>query len=340
MKKIRRVFWVVASALLALNGTSVAAQAVDEGEPNSQISSARLLTVDANGTVTVTALFSTGDVDFYSFEGKKDDEPRIDINGGVQSGLDLFVTFLGPNEFGPQQALGGNDDCNPADWDPCLPQDGVVVPLKLAQDGLYYVAVTHSPAQVLDNGVVLGGISSIPAVPGSYTLTISGVTPPAQAPQDPPPSQEPPAPAPSEAKNVRIDIRPGERAEKATVYLARAKIPVAILSSEDFDAMQVDPSTLTFGRTGDEHSLEKCFSIGIHVNRDRRRDLVCLFSVKAAEFEPNDVEGILKGSTTGGTQIQGRALLKVIEIHKGKRHHSDRRHDRDDDRDDRGRRHR
>jgi hypothetical protein len=242
----------------------------------------------------------------------------------VQSGLDLFVTFLGPNEFGPQQALGGNDDCNPADWDPCLPQDGVVVPLKLAQDGLYYVAVTHSPAQVLDNGVVLGGSSSIPAVPGSYTLTISGVTPP----------------APSEAKNVRIDIRPGERAEKATVYLARAKIPVAILSSEDFDAMQVDPSTLTFGRTGDEHSLEKCVSIGIHVNRDRRRDLVCLFSVKAAEFEPNDVEGILKGSTTGGTQIQGRALLKVIEIHKGKRHHSDRRHDRDDDRDDRGRRHR
>jgi hypothetical protein len=48
--------------------------------------------------------------------------------------------------------------------------------------------------------------------------------------------------------------------------------------------------------------------------------LVCLFSIKAAEFEPNDVEGILKGSTTGGTQIQGRALLKVIEIHKGKRH--------------------
>lgn len=329
MRKIGVIRSLIAAAVIAAYGGMAAAQ-VAEAEDNSQISSAQALTVDASGTVTVSASFTTGDVDFYSFEGKKDDEPRIDINGGVQSGLDLFVTFLGPNEFGPQQALGGNDDCNPADWDPCLPQDGVVVPLKLAQDGLYYVAVTHSPAQVLDNGVVLGGISSIPTVPGSYTLTISGVTPPAQAPQDPPRS----------AKNVRIDIRPGERAEKATVHLARAKIPVAILSSEDFDAMQVDPSTLTFGRTGDEHSLEKCFSNGIHVNRDRRRDLVCLFSVKTAEFEPNDVEGILKGSTTGGTQIQGRALLKVIEIHKGKRHrgHShdyDRRGRRDRDDNDR-----
>jgi hypothetical protein len=318
MKKVGVIRSLVAAAVIAAY-CGVAAAQVAEVEDNSQISSTQALTVDANGTVTVSAAFTTGDVDFYSFQGKKDDEPRININGGVQSGLDLFVTFLGPNEFGSQQALGGNDDCNPDDWDPCLPQDGVVVPLKLAQDGLYYVAVTHSPAQVLDNGVVLGRIASLPPAPGSYTLTISGVTP-AQAPQDPPPSQEPPAPPSSDPKNVRIDIRPGERAEKATVHLARARIPVAILSSEDFDAMQVDPSTLTFGRTGDEHSLEKCFSQGIRVNRDRRRDLVCLFSIKAAEFEPNDVEGILKGSTTGGTQIQGRALLKVIEIHKGKRH--------------------
>jgi len=339
MKKMNFVRSVMVGALLAAYGAGAAAQAVDEVEPNSQISSAQALTVDASGTVTVNAFFASGDVDFYSFQGKKDDKVVIDVNGGMQSGLDLFVSFLGPNASGPQQALDGNDDCNyPADVDPCLPEPGSV-PLSLASDGVYYVAVTHIPTQVVDNGAVLGLISSIPAAGAGYTLTISGVTP-AEVPQDPPPSEDPPAPPSSEAKNVRIDIRPGERAEKATVHLSRARVPVAILSSADFDAMKIDTSTLTFGRSGDEQSLEKCYPKGMHVNRDRRRDLVCLFSIKSANFEPNDVAGLLKGSTTDGTQFQGRGLLKVIEIHKkrDRGHRNDRHNDRRDRHDDDDRR--
>jgi hypothetical protein len=337
MKRIRSIFWVVASALLATYGA--AAQAVNEVEPNSQISSAQPLTVDANGTVTVTALFSTGDIDFYSFEAKANDAITIDINGGMQTGLDLYVSLLGPNPFGPQQALDGNDDCNyPADIDPCI------VGRALPSDGVYYVAVTHIPAQVVDNGVVLGYLAGAPAVGGSYTLTISGVTPKVAEPPAPPASEPPPAPPAAEPPpapqvlNVQIDIRPGERAEKAVVHLARARIPVAILSSKDFDAMQIDTSKLSFGRSGDERSLDKCFAQGVDVNRDGRRDMVCLFSVEAADFEPNDVAGIVKGATTAGTQFQGRGLLKVIELHKGPRHHSDRRHDSDDDHDRGGRR--
>lgn len=328
MKKPGMIRSLIAAALIAAYGGMAVAQ-VAEDDKGSSISSAQRLTVDTNGTVTVTATFSTGDIDFYSFQGTKDDEVRIDINGGVQSGLDLFITFLGPNQFGLQQALGGNDDCNSADYDPCLPEDGVVVPLKLAQDGVFYVAVTHALAQVVDNGAVSGYDPSVPMAGGSYTLTISGVSP-AQA-QEPPPSEE------TAVKNVRIDIRPGERAEKATVHLARARVPVAILSSEDFDAMQIDTSTLTFGRSGNEKSLEKCYPKGVDVNRDRRRDMVCLFSVKASDFEPNDVAGVVKGSTATGTQFQGRGLLKVIELRKSghRRHGHDVRDDRRRDRDDR-----
>jgi hypothetical protein len=222
--------------------------------------------------------------------------------------------------------------------DPCLPEPGSV-PLILPSDGVYYVAVTHIPAQVVDNGAVLSYVSSIPVAGADYTLTISGVTP-AEVPQDPPPSEDPPAPQPPAVKDVRIDIRPGQRAERSTVHLARARVPVAILSSSDFDPMQIDTSSLTFGRSGDERSLESCFAKGVDVNRDGRRDLVCLFSVKAASFEPNDVAGLLKGSTTTGTQFQGRGLLKVVELYKSRRHrgHShdwrDGRRDRDDDDDD------
>lgn len=321
MKKVGGIFCVVASALLAVYGAGAAALTVDEVEPNSQISSTQPLTVDANGTVVVTAFFSTGDVDFYSFEGRKDNKVTIDINGGMQNGLDLYVSLLGPNQFGPQQALDGNDDCNyPVDVDPCI------IGRSLDSDGVYYVAVTHIAAQVVDNGVVNGYYAGDPVVGGSYTLTISGVSP-AVAPQEPPSSEEPSAPEP---KNVRIDVRPGEPAEKATVHLARARIPVAILSSEDFDAMQIDTSKLTFGRSGDEQSLEKCYPKGVDVNHDRRRDMVCLFSVKASNFEPNDVVGVVKGSTATGTKFQGRGLLKVIELKKsGHRGHG---HDARDDR--------
>lgn len=331
MKKKQMIRRVIAAACMA-GFTASAAGQVAEVEDNSQISSAQALTVDASGTVTVNAVFSGGDVDFYSFQGTKDDKVVIDVNGGMQNGLDLYVSFLGPNASGPQQALDGNDDCNyPADIDPCLPVPGSV-PISLASDGVYYVAVTHNPAMVVDNGAVLNLIPSIPVASGGYTLTISGVTPP-QAPPQPPSSEEP-----SAVKNVRIDIRPGERAEKATVHLSRARIPVAILSSEDFDAMQINVDSLRFGRSGDEQSLEKCFTRGVDVNRDGRRDMVCLFAIKPANFEPNDVVGIIKGSTTTETQFQGRGLLKVIELRKSRRHRghdhdwkNDRR-DREDDR--------
>lgn len=338
MKKSGVIRSLVATALIAAYGGMAAAQ-VAESDQGSSISSAQLLTVDANGTVTVTATFSTGDVDFYSFQGTKDDKVTIDINGGMQNGLDLYVSFLGPNLSGPQQALDGNDDCNyPADVDPCLPAPGSV-PISLLSDGVYYVAVTHASAQVVDNGAVLGYVSSIPMVGGSYTLTISGVSP-AEAPQEPPSSEEPPVPA---VKHVGIDIRPGERAEKATVHLSRARVPVAILSSADFDAMQIDTTKLTFGHSGDEQSLEKCYPKGVDVNRDGYRDMVCLFSVKASNFEPNDVVGLVKGSTTTGAQFQGRGLLKVIELRKSghRRHGHDVRDDRrrnSDDRDDHDRR--
>jgi hypothetical protein len=339
MNKVGLIRSLIAAAVMSAYGGVAAAQ-VAEVEDNSQISSAQMLTVDANGTVTASASFTTGDVDFYSFEGKAGDKVTIDIGDGMQNSLDLIVTLLGPNQFGPQQALTGNDDCNyPADIDPCIKS------YTLLNDGVYYVGVTHAMAQVLDNGVLNGYFAGLPIAAGGYTLAITGVTPIAQAPQDPPPSQEPPAQDPPAVQSVSIDIRPGERAETATVHLSRAKIPVAILSSESFDATQIDPSTLTFGRTGDEQSLVRCFSKGVDMNRDRRRDMLCLFSIKKAEFEPNDLAGFLRGSTTTGNRFEGQGLLKVVEIKKRKHHrrHShawhDDRHDRDDDRWDRRDRH-
>jgi hypothetical protein len=318
MKRLGVIRSLIASALIAAYGGMAAAQ-VAESEQNSPISSAQLLTVDTNGTVTVTALFSTGDVDFYSFEGTTGNKVTIKVEGGGPT-IDTIMTFLGPNEFGPQQALTSNDDCvSGVVIDPC------VASFELKSDGVYFVAVTHFPTLVADNGVLLDYSGSNPLTGGSYTLTVSGVSPKVVE-------------APPTVQQVRIDVRPGKRAETATVHLARAEIPVAILSSEDFDAMQVDTNTLRFGHSGNEQSLMKCFPKGMDVNRDGRRDMICLFSIQAADFEPNDLAGFVKGSTRTGTQFEGQGLLKVVDIKKGRRHrgyshdwHNGRR-DRGDDR--------
>src|SRR3970040_177062 len=101
MKKIRGIFWVVASALLALNGTSAAAQAVDEIEPNyaagtpDPMSAAQSLTFvetydPVTSTVTrvatVNALMGSGDADIFSFPAIENDVVTVDIDDGAKSG--------------------------------------------------------------------------------------------------------------------------------------------------------------------------------------------------------------------------------------------------------------
>jgi hypothetical protein len=91
-------------------------------------------------------------------------------------------------------------------------------------------------------------------------------------------------------------------------------IPVAIVSTPTFDAMtQVDRSSLTFGRTGSEPSLSVCSPIGLDVNRDRRPDLVCLFTTRLTGFTRGDLVGILRGRTVGGTAIEGRDAVMIID---------------------------
>jgi hypothetical protein len=111
---------------------------------------------------------------------------------------------------------------------------------------------------------------------------------------------------------VDIDIKPGSD-PNAINPKSRGVIPVAILSSADFDATtEVDRSSLTFGRTGDEDSLVRCSPGGEDVNGDGLPDLVCHFSTQAAGFQSGDTEGILKGMTVNGVPIVGSDSVKIV----------------------------
>jgi len=112
--------------------------------------------------------------------------------------------------------------------------------------------------------------------------------------------------------HVAIDIKPGSDPNSIKLG-SKGTIPVAILSTADFDApAEVDRASLTFGRTGDEASLSFCGTTPKDVNADGKLDLVCHFTTSLTGFQSGDTEGILKGETVGGTPIEGRDAVRVV----------------------------
>jgi hypothetical protein len=371
MKIVSGIRYVVVGAFLAACGASGVALADNEVEPNFPMSSAQPLNFDGSGTATVDAFLGGADADIYSFWAKEGDVITVDIDGGVKAGAGSVDTFVSVHGTASNNyiVLRGNDDAAALDAGSIGPEDSYIANLVIPADGVYYISVVGYPNRVLDGGVFTGGGPSgapINNAPGSYTLIVSGVSPlpPAPAPAtdpDPAPASDPapapasdpdPAPSPSsdsapapdqippqtdfpasssDVRQVRIDIKPGQRGIAKINPKSRHRIPVALLSSRHFNALAIDRSSLTFGRTGDEQSLVRCFGRGVHVNRDRRRDLVCEFENQLAEFEVTDEEGVLRGKMLDGTPFEGRGMLKVI-AEKRRHHRSDERHARDDDR--------
>jgi serine protease len=119
------------------------------------------------------------------------------------------------------------------------------------------------------------------------------------------------APSPS-VRPVGIDILPRITPNRISLRRDRT-VAVAVLSEAGFNASTVvDRTSLTFGRTGDEHSLASCAKNPMDVNGDGRRDLVCQFSVQQTGFQLGDTVGILRGRTVGGVAIEGRDSVLIV----------------------------
>jgi hypothetical protein len=88
---------------------------------------------------------------------------------------------------------------------------------------------------------------------------------------------------------------------------------VAILSSAGFDATQVDTTSLTFGHTGVEPSMDSCRSDLRDVNDDGLNDLVCRFVIREGGFISGDAQAILHGKTLSGTSFVGTAPVNVVQ---------------------------
>lgn len=122
--------------------------------------------------------------------------------------------------------------------------------------------------------------------------------------------QEPPEPV-----WVETDVKPGD---EGNVVNTRSKgaIPVAILTTEYFDAASVDGSTVCFGDSEgpEERDCTELKGTGVtsDVDGDGDEDLLLHFDTEESGIDSGDYEACLTGVTTDGGWIDGCDWIRTV----------------------------
>jgi hypothetical protein len=293
---------------------------------NDTFATAQPITIGADGDIIKVigsigyddekGLLAIPDVDFYSFQGRAGDIVRIDIDEGSKlledplRSLDSLIAIFDPNgvilaQKNNMVSLFEIDDGSLTRFDPWI--EGIFLPTT----GKYIVGVT-SDARYSDASLRVfvnqGGTQGLTGpggfvdnmVPstanGRYSLFIEGVS---ATPTAPPPP--PPAPV---VLNVSIDIRPN--AKSITTHAnSHGKIPVAIKSSSQFNALNADLDSIKFGPPNGLGTTGKCNKNGA--------DLLCHFDKHDAGFGEEDPMGMVTGKING-KDFKGQGWAKVIPV--------------------------
>lgn len=283
------------SALLLLAGLAQAADPIMEREPNNPAPFAQFVDL-SSGSASVQAVLgqivgTVDDVDFFYFSGKEGDVVTIDIDGAM-GGLRSFDSLIALFESAPGfPMLILNDDAPSLDPGSISLSDSRIDNFRLPKTGNYIVGVSNYPRYFQSGATLTGALSQIQN--GDYTLVLTRATT-------------------RQVQQISIDIKPGSTGLAPINPKSGGKIPVALLSSTNFNALTVNQATLTFGRTGSEASLSQCGKDGEDVNGDGLPDLVCHFDNQKAGFQKGDTVGIVHGQTTAGAAFEGNGFLKVV----------------------------
>ena len=125
---------------------------------------------------------------------------------------------------------------------------------------------------------------------------------------------------------VQIDIRPGSASNLVGCRATTARLPVAVLSAEGFDATQLYTDSIRFGRTGTEAEVirigrdERPLQHARDVNRDGLPDMIYAFRFGDTGFSCGDIpagqrratlEATLTGWMEGGS-VEGTDGLTLV----------------------------
>lgn len=115
--------------------------------------------------------------------------------------------------------------------------------------------------------------------------------------------------------DVSIDIKPGSDRNPINLR-SKGNIPVAILSSDTFDATQVNWETVRFGPSGATERHQR-----VHVkdaDYDGYMDVVLHFKTRDTGILCGDKETTLTGETFSGEEFAGSDVIKIIKCPKNK----------------------
>lgn len=111
---------------------------------------------------------------------------------------------------------------------------------------------------------------------------------------------------------VAIDIKPGTFPNSINIH-SNGVVPVAILGSTAFDALQVDPASLRLAGAKVKVVGKGQFSChGEDVNLDGRPDLVCQFLTSQLVIRPGDSTVALEGTTFAGARFRGEDTVRIV----------------------------
>jgi hypothetical protein len=113
-----------------------------------------------------------------------------------------------------------------------------------------------------------------------------------------------------------IDIRPGSDSNPIRPS-GKGNLPVAVLGSDTFDAMDVDVTTLTFGpdAAAPSHDLTKSGAFEDHlrdVNDDGLTDLISHYRIENTGIEWDDTEACLAGEMLDETPFEGCDAIRAV----------------------------
>lgn len=108
---------------------------------------------------------------------------------------------------------------------------------------------------------------------------------------------------------VPIDIKPGSFPNSINPK-SKGKIPVAILTTDSFDATTVDPTTVLFGRTGSE-AAPVHFALE-DVDGDGNTDMILHFETQETGIRCGDTSASLTGESFGGQTMGGSDSIRTV----------------------------